>query len=71
MRADRAEVSWDEKKSKWLVRIEVGEEVIRRHCDLPRDADPETIRTAAKKTLGEEGYEADGVEISVKHSEAA
>ncbi len=58
MRADRVEVSWDNDKKKWLVRIVVGEEVIRRYCDAPRDADEQKIRAAAQKTLGDEGYEA-------------
>jgi hypothetical protein len=38
MIADRAEVSWDHEKSQRLVRIHVGEEVIRRHWKSPRDA---------------------------------
>jgi hypothetical protein len=71
MRADRTEVSWDSSKSKWLVRIEVGEEVIRRYCDLPMNAEEHAIRTAAQKTLQDEGYEADGVQISIKQSHAA
>ncbi len=58
MRADRVEVSWDNDKKKWLVRIIVGEEVIRRYCDAPRDADEQKIRAAAQKTLIDEGYEA-------------
>lgn len=58
MRADRVEVSWDNDKKKWLVRIIVGEEVIRRYCDAPRDADEQKIRAAAQKTLADEGYEA-------------
>jgi hypothetical protein len=57
MRADRVEVSWDNDKKKWLVRIVVGEEVIRRYCDAPRDADEQKIRAAAQKTLTDEGYE--------------
>jgi hypothetical protein len=52
------EVSWDNDKKKWLVRIIVGEEVIRRYCDAPRDADEQKIRAAAQKTLADEGYEA-------------
>jgi hypothetical protein len=36
MRADRVEISWENEKSNWLIRIEAGEEVARRHCDLPR-----------------------------------
>jgi hypothetical protein len=70
MRADRTEVSWDTNKSKWLVRIEVGEEVIRRYCDLPQNADQQALRTAAQKTLQDEGYEADA-EISIAQPYAA
>ncbi len=57
MRADRVEVSWDAAKSQWLVRIEAGEEVIRRHCNAPKNADEDTLRSAARKTLQDEGYE--------------
>jgi hypothetical protein len=63
MRADRVEVSWDNNESKWLVRIASGEEVIRRHCDLPKDADEQTLRSAAQKTARDEGYESDGINI--------
>src|SRR5258708_21747333 len=51
MQADRVEVSWDDKKSSWLVRIETGEEVIRRHCKLPRDADDQVLTSAAHLML--------------------
>jgi len=57
MQADRVELSWDDSKSKWMVRIQVGEEVIRRHCDLPRNADEPALQQAAKKTLQDEGFE--------------
>jgi hypothetical protein len=57
MRADRVEISWDSEKSKWLIRIEVGEEVVRRYCDLPRNADETSLRAAAQKTIADEGYE--------------
>ncbi|HET6175970.1 MAG TPA: hypothetical protein VFE61_03485 [Candidatus Sulfotelmatobacter sp.] len=46
-------------KSSWLVRIETGEEVIRRHCTLPQNADEQTVRTAIEKAVAEEGYELD------------
>ena len=65
MHADRVEVSWDTAKSNWLVRIVTGEEVILRHCKAPKDADEQTLRTAAKKTVQEEGYEPD-VELSIR-----
>jgi hypothetical protein len=57
MQADRVELSWDVNKSKWLVRIQVGEEVIRRYCDLPKTADERSLEQAALKTLQDEGYQ--------------
>ncbi|HEV7521871.1 MAG TPA: hypothetical protein VGP89_12300 [Candidatus Angelobacter sp.] len=71
MRADHAEVSWDDQKSKWLVRISVGEEVIRRYCNLPKNADQEDLRIAAEKTLHDEGYELDATGIDVQQPKAA
>jgi hypothetical protein len=59
MRADRAEFSWDENKSSWLIRIQAGEEVIQRHCNLLRSADERTLRAAIDKTVADEGYEID------------
>ena len=66
MRADRVEVSWDDSKKKWLVRIQAGEEVIRRYCDSPKSVDDPTIRAAAQKTLVDEGYEPESAGIVVK-----
>ncbi len=65
MRPDRVEVSWDVAKSKWLVRIETGEEVIRRHFDVPKNADDETLRLAVQKTVEDEGYELDLTSVSI------
>ena len=65
MRADGAEVSWDAAKSKWLVRIKSGEEVILRHCDAPKDADEKSLRSAVEKTLNDEGYETDPARILI------
>ncbi|HYL99187.1 MAG TPA: hypothetical protein VEZ90_09550 [Blastocatellia bacterium] len=65
MRPDHVEVSWDAAKSKWLVRIETGGEVIRRHCDAPKNADEQTLRSAAQKTVEDEGYELDRTDISI------
>jgi hypothetical protein len=63
MRADRVEVSWDNEKSNWLVRIASGEEVIRRHCRAPRNADEQTLRSAAQQTAKDEGYEVEDISI--------
>jgi hypothetical protein len=66
MRPDRVEVSWDTAKSKWLIRIEAGEEVIRRHCDVPKNADDQTLRAAVQKTVTDEGYELDPTAVSIR-----
>ena len=63
MQADRVEVSWDSQKSNWLVRIEAGEEVVRRHLDLPRETAESELSVAALKTARDEGYEASAVSV--------
>ena len=67
MRADSVEISWDNAKSKWMIRIQTGEEVIRRYSKLDRNADEPALRAAAQETLKDEGYEAASA-ISVKNS---
>ncbi len=57
MQADNVELLWDDSKSKWLVRIQVGEEVIRRFCNLPKTADERALQQAAQQTLQDEGFE--------------
>jgi hypothetical protein len=64
--ADRVQVSWDNEKSKWLIRITEGEEVIRRHCDLPKNADEQTLRAAAQKTVQDEGYDFDPTKLTIQ-----
>jgi hypothetical protein len=66
MRADQVEVTWDAVKSKWLVRMVSGEEVIRRHCNIPKNADEQTLRSAVEKTVQDEGYEPDPSKISIQ-----
>jgi hypothetical protein len=66
MRADRVEVTWDKSKSNWLIRITSGEEVIRRHCKIPKNADEQTLRSTALKTLQDEGYEPDPASIHLE-----
>jgi hypothetical protein len=65
MHADRVEVSWDSQKSQWLIRIASGEEVLRRHLKLPSNADEQTLRAAAQKTVADEGHDADPAIISI------
>jgi hypothetical protein len=65
MRADRVEVSRVPSKSQWLVRIQSGDEVIRRHCKLPDSVDEQKLRSAAAQTVKDEGYEFDPAQIRV------
>jgi len=66
LRAERAEVSWDNGKSKWLVRIHVGDEVIRRYWKAAKNADHDTLRTDAVKTAKDEGYDLAGDNVAVQ-----
>jgi len=49
-----------------LVRIVNGEEVIRRYCNLPKNADEKAVAAEAQKTVRDEGYEADPAMVSVR-----
>jgi hypothetical protein len=66
MRADRVEVSWDNSKSKWLVRIQSGDEVIRRPFKLDKNADEQKLRSTAQQTVQDEGYESDAAQILIQ-----
>ncbi len=59
MRADRVDVSWDSDKKKWAIRIQVGEEIVRRFYDMPKSATEQTICSAAQEAIQNEGYEPD------------
>jgi hypothetical protein len=63
MKADRVELSWDSHKSNWLVRIEAGEEVVRRHLDIPQSTPEAALRDAARKVAQDEGYDAPNITI--------
>jgi hypothetical protein len=64
MKADRIEILRDDERKNWLIRIWVGDEVIRRHCDEPATADRDTLRNAAIKTANDEGYTIDPAHIA-------
>lgn len=66
MNADKVEVSWDEAKKKWLIRIVVGEEVIRRYCGEGKSVDQTKLRSAAEKTATDEGYAVSPANIIVQ-----
>jgi hypothetical protein len=66
MRADRVEVSWDQGKAGWLVRIANGEEVIRRYCKISKGSDEQTLRSAVLETVRDEGYDPDPSILSIQ-----
>ena len=66
MRAERVEVSWDAAHAKWSVRIEAGEEVIRRRSDVSKSTDEPTLRAAAAQVVRDEGYEVDDAQVVVR-----
>jgi hypothetical protein len=66
MHADSVEVSWDSDKSDWVIRIQSGDEVIRRHYKASKDADEKTLRAKASETVRDEGYEANDAVVSVR-----
>lgn len=67
MQLDRVEVCWDEAKSNWVVRMEMGGDVIRRHCDMPKNTDEQALRSAAQKVAKDEGYDADLAIVTIRH----
>jgi hypothetical protein len=68
IKADRAAILWDPEKKIWRVRIEVGEEVIKRPCangKLKRDAADDVLRRLAVDTAHNEGYEIDPATVAI------
>ena len=66
MLADQVELTWDTAKSQWLIRITEGEEVIRRHLNLPKTADDQALRAAALETVKDEGYDFDASKFTIQ-----
>jgi len=68
LRADSANVSWDAEKKQWIVRVKVGEEVMRRHVPkTPQSAGDEVLRSVAVETAKDDGYEADPSTVEIQH----
>ena len=67
-KADRAEVRWDLRKKRWHIRIQVGEEVIKRAASgnrPARDAGDEVLRSMAVETAHSDGYELDPAAVTI------
>ena len=67
IKADRAQVSWDAQKKRWAIRIQVGEEVVKRNPDKgpSHDAADDQLRSIAVETAHGEGYEIDPAAVTI------
>ncbi len=66
--ADSAQVSWDIDKKHWLVRVKIGEEVIRRSIPkVPQSAGDEVLRSAAVEMAMADGYQVDPAKVAIAH----
>lgn len=66
IRATKASVDWDPHKKQWHVRVQIGEEVIKRPlAKTAQDANEEALRSQAVATAKDEGYEVDPSTISI------
>jgi len=67
LRADRASVAWSAEKKHWEVRIQVGEEVMKRKISPPRgEARAEALKAIALQVAKDEGYDLDPANITVE-----
>ena len=68
IKADRAAVAWDPQKRTWRVRIQIGEEVIKRPASghkVSREAADDMLRGLAVATARDDGYELDPAAVSI------
>jgi hypothetical protein len=66
--ADSAQVNWDTAKKHWLVRVKIGEEVIRRSIPkVPQSAGDEVLRSAAVEMAMADGYQVDPAKVAIAH----
>lgn len=67
LKAEKASVTWDADKKVWHVRVQIGEEVIKRPlAKTPQDASEDTLRTKAVETASDEGYEVEPAQIDIR-----
>jgi len=66
IKATKASVDWDAHKKQWHVRVQIGEEVIKRPLDkTAQDASEEALRSKAVETAKDEGYDVDPASIAI------
>lgn len=67
LKAEKASVNWDAGKKEWHVRVQIGEEVIKRALSkTPRDASEDLLRSRAVETAKDEGYDVDAAQVAIQ-----
>ena len=67
LKAEKATVNWDPAKKQWHVRVQIGEEVIKRALSkTPQDASEDVLRSRAVETAKDEGYEVDSAQVAIQ-----
>jgi hypothetical protein len=62
----KATVEWDAHKKEWHVRLQIGEEVIKRPLEkTAQDTDEATLKSQAVATAKDEGYEVDPSTVAI------
>jgi hypothetical protein len=67
LKAEKTTVNWDPAKKQWHVRLQIGEEVIKRTlAKTPQDASDDVLRSQAVETAKDEGYEIDAAQVAIQ-----
>ena len=67
LKAEKATVNWDPAKKQWHVRVQIGEEVIKRALPkTPQDATEDILRSRAVETAKDEGYDVDAAKVAIQ-----
>ena len=67
IKADSAQVSWDVQKKRWIVRVRIGEEVIKRPCrKASQSVEENELREMAIQTAKDDGYDLDSSSIAIE-----
>jgi len=66
LEVNQAAVAWDPDKKRWVIRFQVGAEVIKRPgLRTSRDADDESLRSMAVKVAEDDGYQLNPAAVTV------
>ena len=66
VQVNQAAVTWDVDKKRWVIRFQVGAEVIKRPgLKSARDADDESLRSMAVKVAQDDGYQLSPAAVTV------